>query len=178
MNLHPATIEDANSINDLLNLAYRGEQGWTTEHHLVDGNRSVLIDIEQAIKSTLFLTYKNNDVLIGCICLEHHFEHSNSKNNDEYNKNETYIGSFAVHPDYQGKGVGKLLLDAAEQRAISDFNTQKLIMVVLSERTELIAFYERRGYKKSGNRKDFPTHSNVGTPKASTLTIEELYKII
>ncbi len=49
-------------------------------------------------------------------------------------------------------------------------------MVVVSQRTELIAYYERRGYTRTGKTKEYPTHLNVGVPLKSDLTVEYLEK--
>jgi GNAT superfamily N-acetyltransferase len=161
--LESANINEAQRINDLLNLAYRGKKGWTTEASLVNGDRSNISDVKLSIENSIFLIYKNNADLLACICLEPKGD-------------EVYIGSFAVHPDHQAEGLGKLILKAAETYAINELNATKFIMVVLSRRTELITFYERRGYQRSGVNKEYPLHLNVGTPKISGLTIEQLYK--
>lgn len=163
MKLELANINEAQRINDLLNLAYRGKKGWTTETSLVDGNRSIVSDVEQSIKNSTFLVHKNNAGLVACICLK-------SKGH------EVYIGAFAVHPDHQAKGLGKSILRAAETYAINELKVTKFIMVVLSRRTELIAFYERRGYQRSGINTEYPLHLNVGIPKSNGLIIEQLYK--
>ena len=163
MKLELANISEAQGINDLLNFAYRGEKGWTTEVSLVEGDRSNISDITLAIENSVFLIHKNNSDLMACICLE-------STGND------VYIGSFAVHPDHQATGLGKSVLEAAEAYANNELNAKKIIMVVLSLRTELIAFYERRGYKRSGVFKEYPSHLKVGTPKRNDLTIEQLHK--
>jgi ribosomal protein S18 acetylase RimI-like enzyme len=163
MKLELANINEAQDINDLLNLAYRGEQGWTTESSLVDGDRSVVSDVEACIESSIFLTYKKEGILFSCICL---------KPKDS----EVYLGSFAVHPEYQACGLGTSVLNAAEHYAVSKLKATKFIMVVLSVRAELIAFYERRGYQSTGIHKEYPLHLNVGTPKSRGLTIVQLFK--
>ena len=163
MKLELATIDEAERINDLLNLAYRGKKGWTTEANLVNGNRSTVSDVKLSIENSIFLIYKSNTDVVACICLE--------KDADE-----VYIGAFAVHPDRQAEGLGKSILMEAEIYAINTLKAKKLVMVVLSQRTELIAFYERRGYQRLGIKKEYPLHLNVGTPKSKYLSIEQLYK--
>ena len=160
-----ANINDASDICDLLNLAYRGDYGWTTEKHLVRGNRTTSSDIEAAINThnSSFLTYKINNRLAACICIEK-------------KSNHVYIGSFAVHPHHQSTGLGSTILTLAEQHAISKFNPEMLIMLVLSSRNELISFYERRGYIYSGNIQPFPVHLNVGTPLDPDIRLVELIK--
>ena len=55
-----------------------------------------------------------------------------------------HIGPVAVHNDYQGKGIGKMLLDFAESLA------ETSEMEVVSCRTDVLPIYERRGYKTIG----------------------------
>lgn len=163
--LEIANVSDAEDICNLLNVAYRGETGWTTESKLVEGERAVVNDILLSINSEYarFLVYKKSNVLIACICVEK-------------SGSSVYIGSLAVNPEHQEAGLGKKVLELAEQYASNEFKPDKYLMVVLSSRSELIAYYERRGYKRSGNVKEYPRHLNVGTPVVDNLTIEELYK--
>ena len=163
MKLTPANINNAKEINTLLNLSYRGEKGWTTENNLVSGDRATLEEVQLSISNYLFLIYKNAEVIIACICLE-------EKGRD------IYIGSFAVHPEHQSHGLGSAVLSAAEHYAITKLKAKKLTMFVLSERTELISFYQRRDYKLSGINKEYPVHLNIGIPKYTGLTIVQLHK--
>ncbi len=163
MKLEQANKNDAPAINALLNIAYRGEKGWSTEIDLVEGERSHVSHVEAAIEQNIFLIYKEENVIIGCICLE-------SKGND------AHLGQFAVHPDHQVKGLGNLLLKAAETHAKQTLKSQQFILSVLSKRLELIAFYERRGYQRTGVSMAFPRHLNVGIPKMDDLSIEQFCK--
>lgn len=160
-----AKLNDAREINDLLNLAYRGEQGWTNEHGLVSGHRSVIEDVEASIKAenSLFLIHKQETQLKACICLEQKGE-------------DLYLGSFAVRPELQSSGIGTAMLNAAEKYAIDNFLVRNFVMVVLSDRADLISFYERRGYQRNDINSDYPQHLNVGIPKQPNLKIEQLIK--
>jgi len=160
-----ANIIDAVRICELLNLAYRGAEGWTTESTLVEGNRCSEGDIISDIKSpnNYLLVYKADNIIQACISVQK-------------NDNRAYIGLFAVNPKLQNSGIGKTVLNLAEQYAITSFQPEQFIMVVLSSRTELIQYYERRGYKRNGNIKEYPMHLNVGVPFTPDLTIEELTK--
>jgi hypothetical protein len=51
-------------------------------------------------------------------------------------------------------------------------------MAVLSERKELIEFYLRRAYVRSGDKQEYPVHLNVGRPLSNDLTIEYLEKYV
>ena len=160
-----AKEHDACEICDLLNTSYRGEQGWTTEYQLVDGDRATISDVEAEILrgSVIFLLYKDNGRLVACICIE-------------VMNDEAHIGSFAVEPAFQTIGLGKKVLAYDENYAINNLGVSTFVMLVLSNRLALIEFYERRGYLKTGLTKKYPKHLNVGTPRDSGLTIEYLKK--
>ena len=165
MKLDIADIIDAARVCELLNLAYRGAEGWTTERTLVEGNRCSESDIVSDIKSpdNSLLVYKIDNIIQACVSVQK-------------NDNRAYIGSFAVNPKLQNSGIGKTVLNLAEQYAIANFQSEQFVMVVLSFRSELIQYYERRGYQRNGNIKEYPVHLNVGLPLISNLTIEELIK--
>ncbi len=167
MNLEIATKENITEVRRLINLAYRGEQGWTTERNLVSGDRTTDTEIELAIakNNSYLLVHKIDRDIVACICIE-------------MKGSEAHISSFAVHPDYQATGLGKKILHAAENYASTKHEAIKYAMTVLSKRHELIAFYERRGYKRSGTLKEFPVHLNVGIPKMVDLKFECLEKSV
>ncbi|NDK57192.1 GNAT family N-acetyltransferase [Pontibacter fetidus] len=56
---------------------------------------------------------------------------------------EAQIRFMGIHENYQGKGLGKLLLDYLENKAKSMGATN----MVLQAREKAISFYERNGYK-------------------------------
>jgi len=67
-----------------------------------------------------------------------------------------YFGMFAVRPDVQGGGLGKAMLEAAERQIKELWRLNTVYMTVINLRQDLIAYYERRGYKRTGERKPFP----------------------
>ena len=88
-----------------------------------------------------------------------------------------YLGMFSVKPDLQGGGVGKLLLAEAERIARDEWKLPAMRMTVIDIRDELIAFYERRGYRRTGVTKPFPYgDERYGTPKRDDLRFEVLEK--
>lgn len=145
----------------LVHAAYRGEGGWTTEAHLIDGTRTdaaeltaLLPDLQVAVAA---------DDLLGCCALEVRGELG-------------YFGTFAVRPDLQGRGVGALLLAAAEDRARAR-GLRAVEMTVIASREELIAFYERRGYARTGERRPFPYGiDRYGRPRTDDLEFVVLRK--
>ena len=165
INLHKAKAENAEEICQLINTAYRGDLGWTNETYIVAGERTNINDVEALLNKSnshmLIATYSNR--IIACICIE-------------TKDKQAYIGSFAVSPATQNTGIGKKTLSFAENFAIDQLGISKLIMSVISQRTELIEFYERRGYTRTGQKDSYPVHLNVGAPLVNDLTIEYLEK--
>ena len=147
-NISFATVADIPAIKDLLNNAYRGEaskQGWTTEADLISGDtRTDEAMLQQVIEQngSVFLIYKDEQQKIaGCVNLQEHDE-------------KLYLGMFSVSPQLQGGGIGKQLLQAAEEYA-RHLDKKAIYMSVISLRTELINWYMRHGYAGTGERKPF-----------------------
>ncbi len=149
-----ANVADVSAIKDLLNAAYRGEsskQGWTTEALLISGDtrtndEMILTAIEQT--GSVILIYKKDEKLVGCVNLQQ-------------NSNKLYLGMFSVLPALQGNGIGKQLLQGAEEYA-TKVNCHSIYMSVISLRTELIAWYKRHGYRDTGERKPFQEDEITG----------------
>ena len=164
-----ATIQDAQAITDLVNSAYRGEtskQGWTTEADLLDGLRTTPQEIRQLITgqdSILLLCYRDA-MLAGSVHIQKQ-------------GNQAYIGMFVVRPDMQGAGIGKQLLEEAETLARKAWEVNSYVMVVITFRHELIAFYERRGYRRTGQLSEFPVNPALWMPKVSGLKMELMEKL-
>jgi ribosomal protein S18 acetylase RimI-like enzyme len=68
---------------------------------------------------------------------------------------EVHIGLLAVDPDRQNLGLGKKLIAAAEKYALNHFKCGALKMFVLSGRDELLAWYLKLGYSKTGETVPF-----------------------
>ncbi|MDP1558832.1 MAG: GNAT family N-acetyltransferase [Nitrosomonas sp.] len=154
-------------ISDLVNLTYRGDVGWTRETHIVQGDRTNRNEVSSAIANPAahFLVVNQEQKLASCIYVAKE-------------ENSAYIGFFSVHPSLQGKGVGKHVLKQAEAFALAKMDIQKFVMFVVSQRPELIAFYERRGYVRTGRIETYPLHPGIGVPKVKGLTIEYLEKVV
>ncbi len=167
MYLELAKIKDSKNIANLVNQAYRGDIGWTKEGHLVDGNRISQKQVENIIldKTSHLLITRDNTDIISCICIE--------KKEDS-----AYFGLFAVDPNIQSNGIGKKVLKLAEEYTKEILSLNKIKMVVISQRKELIEYYERRGYLKTKINQEYPKNLDVGNPKIKGLTIEHLEKNI
>lgn len=137
-----ATTQDIPALVALINSAYRGEgskQGWTTEADLIGGLRTDEEDLTGIFKDpdTTFLKYSNEaGELTGCMRLQQR-------------GNRLYLGMLTVAPTLQAQGLGKKLLKAADEMAKTK-QCQAIFMTVFSVRPELIAWYERHGYRKTG----------------------------
>jgi len=152
-----AIIEDAPEIDKLVNSAYRGDssrQGWTTEADLLDGTRTDAAAIAELIQTpgTTILKYVEENEILGCVEL---------RNQD----GKLYLGMLTVRPHLQGKGIGKILLKAAEDDARKQ-KCSSVFMTVISVRKELIDWYTRHGYQHTGERKPFAFNDpRFGQPK-------------
>ncbi len=154
----PATANDATELNELVNSAYRGDssrQGWTTEADLLDGTRTDAAAIEEDIigkHGYTILKYVEDKKILGCV--ELHKE-----------KEKLYLGMLTVQPLLQSKGIGKILLKAAEEEAKRQ-TCKSIFMTVISVRKELIDWYVRHGYTNTGERKPFAfSDPRFGQPK-------------
>jgi ribosomal protein S18 acetylase RimI-like enzyme len=153
-----AAIEDANRLNELVNSAYRGEtsrQGWTTEADLLDGTRitSDLLTEILSQSNTTILKYEENGRLMACVELR-------------IDNGKLYLGMLTVSPGLQGKGIGKILMKAAEEEA-TKMGCSAIYMTVIASRMELIDWYKRQGYQETGERKPFNfPDKRWGIPKA------------
>ena len=84
---------------------------------------------------------------------------------------------FSVVPGLQGGGIGKQVLAEAERIARDEFGQRTMAMTVIDLRDELIAFYQRRGYRRTGVRKPFPYgDARFGLPRRDDLRFEVLEK--
>jgi N-acetylglutamate synthase-like GNAT family acetyltransferase len=170
LSITKAEKQDAGQIAALINSAYRGEfsqQGWTTEADLLAGLRTYTEEILQLISAedSMFLLCKAEAELAGSVHLQKQDE-------------QVFLSMLAVSPPLQGKDIGKQLLEAAEQAARQTWSVNKSVMSVISCRNELIAFYERRGYRRTGVSKAFPVNPVLWQPKVAGLRLEILEKML
>lgn len=160
--------DDIDRIVSLINRAYRntdGERRWTTENHLVEGDRITLDAMEALINNPdidLVLGMKN-DKIISCL---------SAKRASGYIE----FGTFAVEPSMHGHGYGARLLHYAED--LYRQHTSFFQVTVVSQNQELMNFYIRRGYKVQDQRLPYPVQQNVGVPKIEDIDLTVLRKAI
>lgn len=158
--------EHASALCDLINRAYRSTEGqrrWTTEHHLVEGSRVTLSHIKHLIKddAVSLLAGFIEGRPVCCIAVKHDID-------------KVEFGNFAVEPELQGRGVGKQLLEYAEQ--FSRHLGKCFEVSVVTANTRLIEFYIKRGYWANGEIRPYPVEDNVGIPRDPNLTLTVLTK--
>lgn len=153
-----ANYNDIPALERLVNSAYRGEssrQGWTTEADFLEGIRIDAARIMEIIRrkdAKILKVVDAENKIVGCVHLEKH-------------GTKLYLGMLTVSPELQNKGLGKLLLAAAEEEAGKLF-CDSIYMTVLTERDTLIAWYERHGYVNTKQLKPFPMDNpRFGLPK-------------
>jgi ribosomal protein S18 acetylase RimI-like enzyme len=158
-----ADAADVPSLVALVNGAYRGEssrRGWTTEEHLVGGQRTDAGTLTRAIGTPgqVILVLWQGETACGCVLLEDKPERT------------CYLGLLTVQPDLQAAGIGRRLLAAGEAWAAERFGSLYVEMTVVEQRGELIAWYERRGYRATGEIRPFPYEDErFGLPKRDDL---------
>ena len=169
LHFRAATAADIDAIVALVESAYRGDasrQGWTTEADFLDGRRTGADDVAACIERerSRILLAERDGVMLACA---HVAEEDGAG----------YFGMFSVKPNLQGGGIGKHVLAEAERIAREEWKLPAMRMTVIDIRDELIAFYERRGYRRTGIRKPFPYgDARYGLPKRDDLRFEILEK--
>ncbi|MGZ6807861.1 MAG: hypothetical protein ACXVGG_14740, partial [Mycobacteriaceae bacterium] len=69
------------------------------------------------------------------------------------------------------------LLAEAERMALRELACSTMEMTVITQRVELIAWYERRGYRRTGQTQPFPYgDERFGVPRRPDLAFEVLSK--
>jgi ribosomal protein S18 acetylase RimI-like enzyme len=157
MSISAATLQDVPALETLVNSGYRGEaskKGWTTEADLLLGEaRTDAANITEMIEDDTAVILKHTDPagkITGCVYLQKQ-------------EKGLYLGMLTVSPGLQGGGLGKQLLAAAQQYAMAH-HCPCIFMSVISVRHELIAWYQRHGYAKTGETKPFMVDERYGKP--------------
>jgi len=158
-----AKPEDAPTVLPLIRAAYRnkGDEahlGWTTEAHLLDDDRideQGLVDkINHPGGGGMFMVFEKSalqsdgdDKLVACFEMLPRGDGSDG---------EAYFGLFAVDPRRQGGGLGKRIMAYSEEYAVRNWGARSMELQVIGTRDDIIAWYVRRGYAKTGQRREFP----------------------
>jgi ribosomal protein S18 acetylase RimI-like enzyme len=167
--LRPATTPDFPSIVSLMNIAFRGAEGWSIEGEHITGERTNLSLLNEEISKGAFYLVANDpatSTLRGCVSLQ------------PASPEKWYLGSLTVQPSLQNSGFGRELLAAAEQYAAAN-GARTIEMTVVHVREPLISWYERRGYRRTGETRPFPySDTRYGTPTRPDLVFVVLEKLV
>ncbi|MFE7432332.1 GNAT family N-acetyltransferase [Streptomyces tendae] len=164
-----ATDADVDALVALIESAYRGDAsraGWTTEADILEGQRTDPQGVLEVVKApdSRLLTVERDGRIVACCQLEHREAYA-------------YFGMFAVSPALQGAGLGKAIIAEAERQARAAWGVTEMHMTVISVREDLIAWYERRGYRRTGKTTPFPYgDERFGIPQRDDLRFELLVK--
>ena len=174
LHFYKAEIIDAENITKLVNSAYRGDasrKGWTTEADILEGLRTTTQDVANVIKraDAFVLIGVLNDEVVACMRCESCLLAG---------RKAAHFGMIAVKPSLQNKGHGKLLIKAAEAIAMREWRVVGFYLTVISIRHELIEFYERLGFQKTGEFKDFPNNPEMWQPKIENLNLLYMAKLV
>jgi ribosomal protein S18 acetylase RimI-like enzyme len=149
LSILPATPQDLPDLHRVIERAYRGDtarKGWTHEADMLDDQRTDLETLSAILGTPgeLLLVARSDDTIRGCVQLT------------DKGEGLAYLGLLCIDPEHQAGGLGRQLLAEAEARAARHFAATRMEMSAISVRTELIAYYQRRGYHPTGEQRPFP----------------------
>ena len=174
MDLTIATDADLDAIAALVNSGYRGDSsraGWTTEADFLGGQRTDADALRADLAARpgavlLALRDEPGGELLGSVWLE-------PRGADVW-----YLGMLTVRPDLQARQLGRTLLAEGERYAQSR-GARRMRLSVITVRDTLIAWYERRGYVRTGETLPFPYgDERFGLPLRDDLRFEVLEKAL
>ena len=149
-----ATAADVPALRALVESAYRGDsakRGWTHEADLLDDERTSDAELGATIadEKARVLLARIDGKLAGTVTIR------------DLGEGRAYLGMLCVDPDLQTEGLGRALIADAEDMAAEEFGARIMEMTVIDAREELIAYYERRGYARTGELRPFPLPADV-----------------
>lgn len=170
MVVRSATLEDVDRVVALVESAYRGEKsrkGWTTEADMLEGQRTDAREVRaiiEAFPKQRVIVLEEERLVRACARLDDAEGHA-------------YLGMIAVDPTLQAKGYGRSIIMEAERIARTELRQYAVHMTVISIRHELIAWYERLGYRRTDATQPFPYgDARFGIPKREDLVFVVLEK--
>lgn len=170
LNLRKASIEDSESISKLVNSVYRGANsrfGWTTEADLLGGQRTDVEKIQEILLDPyktilIFQNQAHKNQIVACVLLERQ-------------EKSAYLGMLSVDVNFQNLGLGRRLINAAKDFIVTEWQLGAIKITVIAQRLELIQWYQRCGFIKTGDKESFPLNDpRFGIPKRKDLYFEVL----
>jgi len=168
--IRPANDADLDALHALVERAYRGDsarRGWSHEADLLGGQRTDRESLADTLNDPcqLLLVMLKQGALIASVTLT------------DKGDGLAYLGMLAVDPTLQAGGIGRTMLAEAEAMARGRMGIATMEMTVIASRIELVAWYQRRGYVLTDERRPFPaTDPRFGLPKRDDLEFVVLAK--
>jgi GNAT superfamily N-acetyltransferase len=130
LRLRIAEAADAEAVTRLINAAFQ------VERHFFGADRIGLQEVRARLDRGKFILAEENGQLTGCVYVEPGAQRA-------------YLGLLSVEPSRQGAGLGRQLMDAAEDHCRAA-GCRVMDLRVVNLRTELPPFYQKRGYVETG----------------------------
>jgi GNAT superfamily N-acetyltransferase len=125
-----AAATDVEALARLINAAFVVEQPF------IEGERIDPLGVREYMEKGKFLVAEDAAGLAGCVYMEVRAERG-------------YLGLLGVAPTRQGTGLGRKLMDAAENY-FREAGCWAVDLRIISARVPLPAFYEHMGYTQTG----------------------------
>lgn len=138
-----AKLADSAAVTDVINAAF------SVERFFVQGDRITVSAVESLMERGGFLVAEADGAMVGCVYLEPNGERA-------------YLGLLSVDPSRQKLGLGRRLMEEAENQARSD-GCKFVDLKIVNVRTELPRFYHNMGYEETGTQA-FPEEVSTSMP--------------
>lgn len=161
--IRPAAAADLPALHALIERAYRGDAaraGWTHEADLLAGPRTTLAALAAIVADparAMLIAVEDGVIAAG---VEVTVDGALG-----------YLGQLAVEPVRQAGGLGRMMIMAAEARALAAGAT-RIELTVVDRRAELIAYYQRRGYAPTGEVRPFPFERPKSGPPLTLVVLD------
>jgi len=130
LHIRAADVADVDALVRLINSAFRVEQPF------IEGDRTDAEGVRSYMAKGKFLVAENSSGLTACVYVE-------------LRGDRGYLGLLGVDPSCQGTGLGRKMMDAAENY-FRKAGCRAIDLRVISARTPLPAFYRHLGYHETG----------------------------
>jgi len=145
--------DDAAALVRLINAAFQ------VERFFLGSDRLNLAEVRSRMKRGEFLLLEDAGGLVGCVYAELRGERG-------------YIGLLSVEPERQKSGLGRVLMNAAEQY-FREKNCRIAELRIVNLRTELPPYYRHLGYREAGTE-PFPKEIPAILPCSFIVMVKEL----
>src|SRR5712691_1765960 len=130
VHIRRAESTDVDALSALINVAFRVELPY------IEGDRANPEGVRSYMKKGEFLLAEDAAGLAGCVYVE-------------IRADRGYLGLLGVDPPCQGTGLGRKLMDAAENY-FREAGCRAVDLRIVSARTPLPSFYRHLGYLETG----------------------------